>query len=63
MLNAIRLKKAARLARTVASDAEYDEDSVRCVLQQLDDAFEQALTDSELASVARPELLSHPGRI
>ncbi|HKD83603.1 MAG TPA: hypothetical protein VKB58_02555 [Terriglobales bacterium] len=63
MLSTVTLKKAARLAHAVASDAEYDERSVRRVLQQLDEEFEQALTDSELATAARPERLASFGRI
>ena len=56
MINALRLQKANRLARAVARDAEYDENSVRRVLQQLEDEFQQALTDSEVATAAAPRL-------
>lgn len=56
MTNALRLKKANNLARAVACDAEYDENSVRRVLQQLEDEFQQALTDSELATAATPHM-------
>jgi hypothetical protein len=61
MIDALRLKKANRLARAVACDAEYDDDSVRHVLQQLDEEFQQALTDADLAT-PRPELLEGVGR-
>lgn len=56
MADALRLKKANALARAVASDAEYDENSVRRVLQQLEEDFQKALTDAELATVATPRI-------
>jgi hypothetical protein len=62
MTNALRLKKANNLARAVACDAEYDENSVRRVLQQLDE-FQQALTDSELAAAGATPRKEQFGRV